>query len=159
MAAQTTIASALKPNGYAPGLAWNGTQATVAYYVGDPSGSNASSLAWLRVDRTGAAAAPPAVVGALPSEITSEAISGTPLATLADKLVLLARPASSLEATKLDGAGATVVAPFGLAHDPNGVREYHLVNRGPDVIAAWTTYGFRDAGKFPGRIGLAKIAP
>jgi hypothetical protein len=162
LAGQTTIPSALNastPNGYAPGLAWNGTSAAVAYSVGQVATAGPSSVAWLRVDRSGAAMGVPTMLAAFPTQVTSTPIDGTPIAAVGDKMYVLARPASALQFAKVDVAGATVAIPSGLSHDPSGVRSYRIAKRGPDVIAAWTTYGFRDAGRFPGRIGLARLAP
>jgi hypothetical protein len=162
IANQTTIQSTLKPNGYAPGLAWTGASAAISYWA-DNAPATGSSLAWLRVDRTGAPLGAATVIGSSPLAGNSMTVSGAPLAPIGAQTIMLSQPASmqsSLQAVKLDAMGAAVGAPFGLNHDPAIVRTYRLGTMGADVVAAWTTTGgLRTAARPPGRIGLARLAP
>jgi hypothetical protein len=160
VANQTTIQSTLKPNGYAPGLAWNGTSATISYWA-DNAAATGSSLAWLRVDRTGAPLGAATVAGSSPLPGNSMSVSGAPLAPLGAQTIMLSTPTqSSLQAVKVDAMGAAIGAPFALTHDPTLLRTYRLGTRGGEVIAAWaTTGGFRTTTLAPGRIGLARLAP
>jgi hypothetical protein len=161
IAIQTTIQSTLKPNGYAPGLAWNGTSATISYWADNAAATGGSSLAWLRVDGNGAPLGSATVAGSSPLAGNSMSVSGAPLAPLGAQTIMLSTPTqSSLQAVRVDATGAAVGAPFGLTHDPALVDTYRLGTRGGEVIAAWTTSGgFRTTTLAPGRIGLARLAP
>jgi hypothetical protein len=161
VANQTTIQSTLKPNGYAPGLAWNGTSATISYWADNAAATGGSSLAWLRVDGTGAPLGAATVAGSSPLPGNSMSVSGAPLAPLGAQTIMLSTPTqASLQAVKMDATGAAVGAPFGLTHDRALLRRYQLGATGGEVIAAWTTSGgFRTTALAPGRIGLARLAP
>ncbi len=161
VANQTTIQSTLMPNGYAPGLAWDGTNATISYWADNAAGTGGSSLAWLRVDRTGAPLGSATVAGSSPVAGNSMSVSGVPLAVLGAQTIMLSTPTQwSLQAAKVDATGAPIGAPFGLTHDPALLRTYRLGTRAGEVIAAWdTSGGFRTTTLAPGRIGLARLAP
>jgi hypothetical protein len=161
IANQTTIQSTLKASGYAPGLAWNATSAAISYWANDAAATGGPSLAWLRVDRTGAPLGAATVIGSSLALGDATSVSGTPLAPLGAQTVMLSAPTqTSLAAVKWDAADAAVGAPFGVTHDPALVRAYRLGSRGDEVIAAWiTSGGFRTTTLAPGRIGLARLAP
>jgi hypothetical protein len=158
VASQMTIQSSLMPNGYAPGLAWSGSEAAVVYDVGD-SVTSPSSTAWLRIGRDGTPAGAPTILGAFPSAPSPPPSASKRLASVGAQVIVLSRSDTAIEATKVDAAGVTVTPSFPVTHDPSFVRVTALAKRGSDVIAAWTTDGFRDPGNSPGRIGLARLAP
>jgi hypothetical protein len=161
VASQMMLASAPKPNGYAPGLAWGGATGAITYYTDNDPAVGGSSLVWLPVLSSGAPMGASKVIGSSPLTGTSMSTSGAPVATQGTKTFVLTSPTQdSLQVATVDPLGASTGAPFGLTKDPNLVRIYRLGKQGTNVIAAWTTGGgLRTANVPPGRIGLARPTP
>jgi hypothetical protein len=159
VASQMMLASAPKPNGYAPGLAWSNSMGAITYYTDNDPAVGGSSLVWLPISSTGAPVGVSKVIGSSPLAGTSMSTSGAPAAAQGGKTFVLTSPTQdSLEVAKFDPQGALWGPSFGLTKDPNLVRIYRLAKQGGNVIAAWTTGGgLRTANVPPGRIGLARL--
>src|SRR5262249_30831362 len=62
---------------------------------------------------------------------------------------------SRLEVGRVSQSGAVVTPRFAVVSDPEALFGPLLARRGPDVVLAWVG----GANGYPGRIGLARLAP
>lgn len=129
-------------------LTWTGTEGRVVYV--DLTGSVSKVL---RVDKTGSPLGTPV------------ALSGTlylapPVLAVGQDTVVVEGTGnhiidsdSQLSVERVSPTGTSVTRPFAVVTDPEGVYQPKLALRGPDVVLAWV------GGVYPGRIGLARLAP
>jgi hypothetical protein len=128
-----------------PALAWSGTEGTLVSLRSN----------WRRFDASGAA------IGAAVALPKSIFIPSTIAMQGGDSIVAFGTGTATID---LDGEisvgrfasdGTMVTAPFRVVVDPEGLAEPRLAQRGTETVLAWVG----GVHSYPGRIGLARLAP